>query len=237
MNLPGALLLDLDDTILDIAESANRCWYTVSTEWAPRLAVNPEQLCAAIVSARDWYWSDPERNRAGRMDLRTASRYVVEKALANVGVNHSPVARDIADAFRDRRDEFIAPFPGAVEALTELRAGGLRLALITNGTAQGQRGKLERFGLGHYFECIVVEGEFGAGKPDVRVYRHVLDALRVSCESIWSVGDDLERDVAAPQRLGLFGVWVDSARKGLPPDCTIRPDRTITGLPDLLRVP
>jgi len=110
----------------------------------------------------------------------------------------------------------------------------VRLALITNGPALGQRAKLERFGLAHFFEHILIEGEFGAGKPDERVYRHMLDQLCVSCDAIWSIGDDLERDIAAPQRLGLTAIWVDAASRGLPTDCAVSPDHIITGLRDLL---
>src|SRR2546426_7554913 len=36
--------------------------------------------------------------------------------------------------------------------------------------------------------------------------------------SAWMVGDHLEWDVGAPQRLGLSGVWVDRGGRGLPPD-------------------
>lgn len=233
MDLPGALLLDLDDTILDIAQSADACWRQVAADWAPRLDIGEGQLCSAIIASRDRYWSDPERNRVGRLDLRMASKQVVEDALADLSVRPE-WAGDLSDAFRDRRDAFIAPFPGAIEALNELRSRRIRLALITNGTAQGQRAKLERFNLGGHFEHVLIEGEFGAGKPDQRVYRRVLALLQVSPDSIWSVGDDLERDVAAPQRLGLRAVWVDSAQRGLPPGSAVRPDHIIVGLRELL---
>lgn len=233
LDLPSALLLDLDDTILDIAQSADVCWRAVAAEWAPLLGIGDGQLCSAIIAARDWYWNDPERNRLGRLDLRMASRQVVENALTDLGIGPRQAVY-LADAFRERRDAFIAPFPGAIEALTELRSRGIRLALITNGTAQGQRAKLERFRLGGYFEHVLIEGEFGAGKPDERVYRHVLAALRLSSDSIWSVGDDLERDVAAPQRLGLRAVWVDFAQRGLAAESTVRPDHIIVGLHELL---
>jgi putative hydrolase of the HAD superfamily len=41
------------------------------------------------------------------------------------------------------------------------------------------------------------------------------------------VGDNLEWDVAAPQRLGLTGVWVDRAGTGLAAGSAVRPDRVI----------
>jgi len=40
--------------------------------------------------------------------------------------------------------------------------------------------------------------------------------------------------VAAPQRLGILGVWVDNAGNGLPASSPVRPDRIIRALSDLL---
>jgi putative hydrolase of the HAD superfamily len=47
------------------------------------------------------------------------------------------------------------------------------------------------------------------------------------------VGDNLEWDVAGPQRLGLSGVWIDRRGTGLPGDTTVRPDRIIGDLGEL----
>ena len=43
------------------------------------------------------------------------------------------------------------------------------------------------------------------GKPDESVYRPVRDALKARPSEAWLVGDNLEWDVAAPQRLGQRG--------------------------------
>ena len=51
------------------------------------------------------------------------------------------------------------------------------LALVTNGAAETQRAKIERFELAHRFHHIQIEGEFGQGKPELAVYRHALERL------------------------------------------------------------
>ena len=48
------------------------------------------------------------------------------------------------------------------------------------------------------------------------------------------VGDHLEWEVAAPQRLGIHAVWYDGFGRGLPPDSEVRPDLTIQRLAELL---
>jgi len=47
------------------------------------------------------------------------------------------------------------------------------------------------------------------------------------------VGDNSEWDVAAPQRLGLRGVWVDRGGTGLAAARGVRPHRIIREFPEL----
>ena len=103
----------------------------------------------------------------------------------------------------------MAPLPDAIETVRWLRNRGLRLALLTNGAGAAQRAKIARFGLTDLFDAILVEGEVGAGKPDERVYRRALELVGTNPPETWMIGDNLEWDVAAPQRLGMRGIWID----------------------------
>jgi len=127
------------------------------------------------------------------------------------------------------------PFPGALDTLVALRQAGMPMALLTNGDAAGQRAKIERFDLAHFFDCIVVEGEFGVGKPDARVYEHALAALGAPRgRETWMVGDNLAADVGGAQALGLTGIWVDWEGAGLPTDAAAQPDHSIRRIAELL---
>ena len=82
MDLPKALLLDLDDTILDSDSNADDVWLEVCREFAPRLgSVTPKDLHAAVMNARDWLWGDLERARRGCLDLPQARRDLLTRAL------------------------------------------------------------------------------------------------------------------------------------------------------------
>jgi putative hydrolase of the HAD superfamily len=87
--------------------------------------------------------------------------------------------------------------------------------------------------LAPFFDCIVIEGEFGAGKPDRRVYAYAIAQLDVQPEDVWMVGDNLEWDVAGPQQMGIKGIWIDSARLGPPEDSSVRPDLIVASLAEL----
>ena len=125
-------------------------------------------------------------------------------------------------------------FPGSIGTIEHFRAAGVRLGLVTNGDSEGQRAKIRRFGLESYFESIVIEGEFGVGKPDERIFRHTLGQLGVSGDEAWMVGDRLEWEIGPAQALGIQGIWVDVAGDGLPPEIDFRPDRIVQRIAELI---
>jgi putative hydrolase of the HAD superfamily len=231
---PQALLLDMDDTILADSDSSDRCWQVVCQHFAPRLAGRkPEELFAAIRQYRDWFWSDPERHRQGRLDLCAARQEITAAALLRLGIHEYSLTSEIEQAYSAQREESSRPFPGALETLHWLRSRNVRLALLTNGSTHAQRRKIEKWGLAPFFDCMLIEGEFGVGKPDERVYLHALEKLRVAPTDAWMAGDNLEWDVATPQRLGIYGVWVEVAGTGVPESSPVRPNRSIRTLSEL----
>jgi putative hydrolase of the HAD superfamily len=241
MPLPRAILFDLDDTIISAYSQPAMAWNAVATELAHELApMSVEQSVQAIMAFAERYWADSGRASTGRLDLRRARREIVSGALARIATEgHPSVAADVAlrlaDRFSDYRVEQMRLFPGAHETIDTLKAHGVKLALVTNGDAQGQRAKIARFELASRFDHIQIEGEAGFGKPDERAYLHALQALQVSASDSWMVGDNLEWEVVAPQQLGIFAIWHDALDQGLPADSAVRPDRTIRTLSELLQ--
>ncbi len=234
---PPCILFDLDDTILDFSAAGDACWETLCAEYAPRLGdLSPAELLDGLNAVRGWYWSDPERHRLGRLAIQAARREIVRLAFARLGLDPAlgHVADELADAFTFRREELVKPFPGAVETLGTLRESEARLALITNGEARFQRAKIERFGLAPYFDPILIESEFGVGKPDPRPFLHALACLGAAPQEAWMVGDDLEYDIRPAQALGMGTVWVDRLGRGLPGECGLTPTRIIRRIAELI---
>jgi putative hydrolase of the HAD superfamily len=200
----------------------------------PQLNVSSiEELLDAIDKARNWYWGDLERHRQGRLDLMATRRKIATMAFSLLGIDAPDVAHDLADAYAVTREGKARPFPGAIDTIQHFRDRGVRLGLVTNGGSEMQRGKLERFGLEPYFDCILIEGEFGVGKPDERVFGHVLEQFNVAAEDAWMVGDDLQRDISGAQALGMLTIWVDWRGNGLPQSSLVIPDRIIRSIAEL----
>ena len=234
-DLPRAILFDLDDTIIDDSSNVDDGWTkAIQGEAAVLGGLILSDVVATVHEVRTWYWSDPDRHRTGRADLRAASTWIVGEALSRFGVRDEAIARRIAHGYRDLRESARSLLPGAIETLERVRTLGIAAALLTNGDSAGQRAKLLQFDLARHFDYICIEGEYGCGKPDERVYRGALEALRCPPDRTWMVGDNLEWDVAAPMRLGITGIWHDRFKSGLPDPCPVTPDRIVYGISELL---
>ena len=236
-SFPRAILIDLDDTLLDDTSNVDSCWAGACAVARARLpGIDISRLRAAIDKQNSWFWSDPERHRTGRLDLRGNTRTILEQVFAKLDIDDRDLAHEVAEKYRDLRQERSTLFPGAMDALDRLRAEGVRLGMMTNGAAGAQRAKIERFGLARHFDHIVIEGEFGAGKPDRRVYDTLLSALDVAPGDTWAIGDNLEFDVLAPMQLGLHGIWVDPRNAGLDGHPG-RPHRTVSAFTEIVESP
>jgi putative hydrolase of the HAD superfamily len=210
---PLALLVDLDDTIVSDSDLAGANWAAAVDAAAAVVHFPAAAVLAAIEVERKWFWSDRERHRVGRSDLVAARRTIVAAALRHAAVPELLMPEAVAAivaAYGAQTEAVRGPLPGSLDALRAFRDMRIKLALVTNGAAQVQRAKIDRFGLAPLFDAIVVEGEFGLGKPEPAVYAHALAALGVSAAAAWMVGDNLEWDVLAPQRLGMRGIWIAS---------------------------
>ncbi len=235
MLLPPAILLDLDDTILEDDAVSERCWERVCSGFAPRIeTAGAEKLLPVVQEVRRWFWGDFQRSRRGGRDVTMARREILDISFGRLGIKDDGLRDDLVESFNAAKLVMIEPAPGAMETVRELGRRGIGLGLVTNGSAQGQRAKIERFGLERLFDSIVVEGEFGVGKPDPRVFLHALEQLGVAAEDAWMVGDNLQGDVGGAQGVGIYGVWVDWRGTGLPADSQVQPDRIIRAISELI---
>ncbi len=237
---PKAILFDLDDTLISAYNQPHWAWRDICAEFAAELSpCPPEDAAAAINHAADIFWADPERHRIGRLQLLDARAVIVAEGFAALAKAGFPapgeaVARGMAARYNSYREEHMHLFDGAHHVVDSFRAMGVKLALITNGAAAPQRAKVIRFDLTHRFDHIQIEGEHGFGKPEERAYRHALSVLGVAPADTWMVGDNLEWEVIAPQRLGIHAIWHDVVGDGVPAHSSAKPDRTIRALAELL---
>jgi putative hydrolase of the HAD superfamily len=235
--LPKAILFDLDETIISFG-SRRLVLQAVVEEFADVFApVAPEDAAVALEAGFRRFWSDETRAVIWRQNLVAGRVLAVEEGFAGLRERAPALTAEFASTFGERfhvyREEQAKFFPGALETIVAFRRHGVKLALVTNGAAAPQRAKVERFQLAPLFDHIQIEGEAGFGKPQEQAYLHAMRALSAAPHETWMVGDNLEWEVAAPQRLGIYAIWHDHLGEGLPPDSPVKPDRIISSIAEL----
>lgn len=195
-----AVLLDLDDTILEYRRSP-----------ADLLAASFDAEGVDQLFAVDAYYDryDEFRDRHEDVDDLRAACFA---ALAADRGEDPAVGRRVAERYATMRDHRNVRFrPGAESALASLRAQDLRIGLVTNGSRSMQVHKLAALGLEETFETVVYAGESVPAKPDPEPFRVALSALDATPDRAMHVGNSVESDVAGAHAAGLRSVWVPGA--------------------------
>ncbi len=87
---------------------------------------------------------------------------------------------------------------------------------------------LARTGLDALVDAVVTSAEFGAAKPDRRIFDHALALAGVPARDAQHVGDDVEADVEGARAAGITPVLV--ARDGAQAPPGVRAIPTLEGL-------
>lgn len=234
-DLPRAILFDLDDTLIASSETTAPAWPEICEKYASEFqGHSAETVHAEIRKTSRWFWSDTERHRRGRLDLLRARQEILKSTFDRMQMNADGLIHRMVDDHARLRDDKTILYSRVYETLDWFRHQNVRLALVTNGNKEPQREKITRFKLEPYFEYILIEGEFGTGKPDPKVYSHVLAQLDAKPEQAWMVGDNFEWEIVVPKQLGLFTVWVNSRHRELPNSLKIKPDRIVQSVAELV---
>lgn len=92
-----------------------------------------------------------------------------------------------------------------VEYVNDLKAKGLKVACLSNGTHEWTLRVIQDHGLGELFETVVLSGDLGIVKPDPAIYTHALEELGVEASEAVFV-DDRQVNVYAGESCGMKSV-------------------------------
>ncbi|NJM83875.1 MAG: haloacid dehalogenase type II [Tabrizicola sp.] len=104
-------------------------------------------------------------------------------------------------------------YPEVPQALAALRAKGMRLAVLSNGTPGMLRAAISSAGVGDLIETLLSVEDVGIYKPSPRAYELVGTKMGVAKEKVLFVSSN-GWDVAGAARFGFATVWVN--RTGQP---------------------
>lgn len=112
--------------------------------------------------------------------------------------------------YRQRMPYLVRCRPEVLDGLSWLRASGWKVAIVTNGTADNQLGKIQRTGLAEAVDAYALSGIEGIRKPDTGLFE--IAARRCGTTLAgggWMIGDHLVADIDGGQAAGLRTIWID----------------------------
>ncbi|MCD6525000.1 MAG: HAD family hydrolase [Thermococcus sp.] len=97
-------------------------------------------------------------------------------------------------------------YPDAVPFLEGLKSLGAKIVLVTDSSSRWQRRKIERLGLGGYFDSVIISGETGHSKLTPHNFRLALSLF--PDREVYVVGDRDETDMAGAKAIRAVGILV-----------------------------
>lgn len=204
------LLFDFDHMLFDSDESERQAYaYTMDQAGL----ADPDAHFGRYVAINRAMWRAVE---AGDIQPGEVRHRRFEVFALDVGTDADP--RTMADAFVDGLARFGDLYPGARELLDEVSADAT-LTMVTNGLSHVQRTRIERLGLDHYFESVIISEEVGVTKPRTEIFDLAADAVGQPDRSgMLMIGDSLTSDVAGGRAFGIDTCWYDRHEAGPPTD-------------------
>ena len=214
--------LDLDDTLWPIWPTIERA-EKVLHAWLVQHAPMAAALFSSAAALRDIRDHIAATRPELRSDLSAVRRESIRLALYRAGEN--PLLAEAAfEAFFAERQR-VTLFADALPALALLSAR-FPLVSLSNGNAD-----LARVGIAPYFRAAISAREFGAAKPDPRIFHAAAGAMDLTPEQVLHVGDDATLDALGALNAGMQAAWLNRGEHPWPHER--RPEVTVTNLGEL----
>jgi len=135
----------------------------------------------------------------------------------------------------EHHDELITEFDGVIETLEELRALGIRLAIVSTKRRDTIKRGLSIMGANDYFEFLVGTEDVKNVKPDPEPVLLAIEKLGVSKEDVMMIGDN-HHDILAGKNAGVKTAGVAWSLKGEEYLKEFNPDYILQHMSDLLSI-
>jgi HAD superfamily hydrolase (TIGR01549 family) len=216
-----AVLFDALQTLIDLDPSFPGAFARVCSDFGYNIS---EEDVARVMPHVD----DLEMKRLSDEDnLRVTNEFLEERWLtmnelifSRVGIEGN--VREMAVEMENRFEHgsFTKIFPDTIPVLEGLRDRGMRLGIVSNGTASIMN-CLKYHGIDSYVDFILVSGLVGWEKPARRIFEIALEKAGVKpCEAVF-VGDHYFCDIQGSRSMGIRPIMI--TRKEIPPgiDCEV----------------
>lgn len=206
---PKGVVLDLDDTLYfyqPCNASGNAALFAFL---ATQLKVRGGEVEAAFLRARKKVHATLKNTGASHSRLLYIQK-CIETLTGKTDVLFSLKAEEIFWREYFKKMKLV---PGAFDFLKAAKKRGVKIAIVSDLTAQIQMRKIIRLGIARYVDVLVTSEESGKEKPALDSFRAALKKLKLPAHAVVCIGDDHKKDFLAARHAGMMALHADSFDK------------------------
>lgn len=219
MNVPKAVLFDLDDTLTDRRNTLKFYADIFLLEFGRRMRQPSRHNVLEVLFHYDRGGYDPQR-----------AANIVEA----IEWHAVPTVEQISQHWIREFPKCVRARNGLFETLDALQIRGIALGVVTNGPVPGQDIKIDYLRIRSYFEVVLVSDAVGVKKPEPDIFQMALSHMKCTAEDTWFVGDHPENDVLGAEAVGMVPIWARYGQQW--PLTQQEPGYAIDSLTGLLRL-
>lgn len=205
------ILFDLNGTLIDIytTESDDQL-YRVTTNYLDYYGV---KIAPCELKRRFFELNRMQRQQSEEdfpeFDVAKIFQQIIGDYHTRPLENTAELARSTAVVFRAAGRYKLECYDGVYEIMRDLKKRFL-LGAVSDGQSLWAVPELQSVNLEDFFQTVVVSGDLGYRKPDIRLFKQALDALQLAPQEVIFVGNDMYRDVYGAHAAGMKTVFFKS---------------------------
>lgn len=202
-----ALLVDLDDTLVDhrgAADRGVRAWLS-----GLGLADTASELEGLVERWFNLEMRHYERSQRREISYLEQRRVRIREFLPAWDLADDALADDVYAGYLGAYQAAWRAFDDAAATIERALGAGLKVAVLTNGMLELQTRKLRQTGLLRPEVPVLASSHLPAAKPDPRAFHAACDHLGVTPAETLMVGDSLRHDVQGARSAGLTALLLD----------------------------
>jgi 2-haloacid dehalogenase len=216
-----ACVFDAYGTLFDYASAAARTRDVLGSDW--------ERLAALWRDKQLQYtWLRAAQGR--HADFWQVTGDALDFALETLGIDDGALRQRLMDLYLR-----LETFPEVPEALARLKAGGMKTAILSNGSPRMLQAAVDNAEIGALLDHVLSVEEVGVFKPNPKVYQLAVERLGLEPQAI-SFQSSNAWDAHAAAAFGMRVVWCNryGQRRERLPGVPDREVRTLADLPAIV---
>ena len=218
-----AVLMDIDDTLLDFGKCAEQAMRVGFAEWGLPFGDSTYRTFTPI---NDGLWRMIER---GELTTQQLLAFRWNRIFDALGIRADGAAFE--QRFLDLLYETAIPVDGAADICRYLKEKYI-LCAASNAFHDQQLNRLKMAGLLPFFDHVFVSESLGYRKPETAFFDTCRALLPgVAADECVMIGDSLTADISGGKAAGMKTIWYNHTRRPVPEHCEA--DQIVESLSEL----